>query len=324
MTLTVGEAAITALGAATPVGANVAVTLASIRAGIVRFAEHPWLLANDEPIVAARFAPLDDKAPFASRLSAMLSLAVSEALLTLPEPGALLAALPRDQSQLLAPHLRGLAPTRVLQPVEGEHSAGARALQTALGVLKAQPKSSLMVACADSWLERAGISFLRQQERLKTPDNSYGLIPGEAAVAIGLMTPTQARAERRNALATIVAVSVEKDPPLAEDEVPTGRGLTTAIEKVLGSLPKEAKIERWHCDMTGERWRGNDVCFTVARLARRFKRIESYDTHTASVGDVGAASAFLGTACLTSRLEHGYGLVVACDPGVHTAILIRK
>src|SRR5262249_4508484 len=61
------------------------------------------------------------------------------------------------------------------------HVAGFKALEAARAILRAREASACLVCGVDSYLNAPRLSWLSEAMRLKTADNSDGLIPGEAA-----------------------------------------------------------------------------------------------------------------------------------------------
>jgi 3-oxoacyl-[acyl-carrier-protein] synthase I len=85
-----------------------------------------------------------------------------------------------------------------------------------------------------------------------------------------------------------------------------GKGSSAALSGALGALPVDARVGETVCDLNGERWRGDDVGFALARASRRFVDPGRMTAPALSFGDVGAASGALFLAVAAHAGARGY------------------
>jgi 3-oxoacyl-[acyl-carrier-protein] synthase-1 len=142
----------------------------------------------------------------------------------------------------------------------------------------------------DSYINASSLSWLDQHWRLKTPENSDGLIPGETAAAVLLQYLPPAH--------TVSALKVsgigfgkEKATVLSEEPL-MAEGLTEATRAAL----MEAGVAMHNIafrlsDVSGESYGFKEQALVVGRLLR-VHREEPYPIwHRAeNVGDIGAAA----------------------------------
>jgi 3-oxoacyl-[acyl-carrier-protein] synthase-1 len=193
--------------------------------------------------------------------------------LLLDEIGALLG-------RPLHPHSRIVPQGRV---------GGAVALLNARGMLaEGGGHNRLVVAGVDSYLIGATLAAYDAADRLLTPANSNGFIPGEAAAAV-LLGPYQEGLETPLLLR---GLGFAREPaPLGSGRPLRAEGLVQAVRGALG----EAGIGLEACDhriadVSGEQYRFKEVALAVTRLLRE-RKVWFGLWHTADcIGEIGAAA----------------------------------
>ncbi|WP_437578497.1 3-oxoacyl-ACP synthase [Sorangium sp. So ce887] len=240
------------LGLCTPVGTTEAMTLASMRAGLARFAETAERGAHGEPVRASRLSTLD---PSSTRTERMIALGraaldgVRERLkasptgrvplyLGLPEPGlgapvareSLLAAL-----QAVPPGQAGGALV-LTGAFDGGRAAFFEALSAALGDLRAGRVGSMaVVGAVDSLCDADSLSALSAARLHLSAQNRDGRIPGEAAGFVVVARPGAAAAMGLEALGVVLGVALGAEPAPFASRVPSAAdGLTGVLRALRG------------------------------------------------------------------------------------------
>ncbi|MCH8043923.1 MAG: 3-oxoacyl-ACP synthase [Planctomycetes bacterium] len=296
---------LTSAGMVCPVGLSASAACAAMRAGVAMFEELSYRDNMREPVVGAMVASLDIQLEPGLRLTELLSTAIADCL---PEE----VAEPLDSVPLLV----GLAETdrpggqasladSIIGDVERKlgvrfhpdrsctiargHVSGFVALRKAREMLKDSAIPACLLCGVDSYLNASSLSWLDQQWRLKTSDNSDGVIPGEAAAAIYV------RRQPTSATGTVVEViglgAARESATVLSEEPLLGLGLTDAARAALA----EAKLEMHEIDfrlsdVTGESYGFKEQALALSRLMRA-RREELPIWHSADcIGDCGAAA----------------------------------
>lgn len=310
---------LSAPGLVCSVGMSAEAACAAMRAGIAGFDELPYCDNNGEPIIGAAVPELESGLSRAERLVEMLALALAETLgnvqldplenipliVCLAEPdrpggGAHLAqGIVRTLEQKLKVNFH---PSQSGTIATG-HTAGFRALRVARRLLDEDGISACLVCGVDSYINALSLNWLDQLERLKTNEESDGVIPGEAAAAI-LVTASPLNAVERMVRAAGLGFSNE-DAPVLSDEVIRGIGLATAARDALADAKISMQdIDFRISDITGESYGFKEQILAIARLMRVVKA-ELPIWHAAdALGDTGAAAG----CCQLIMSAFGFGL----------------
>jgi 3-oxoacyl-[acyl-carrier-protein] synthase-1 len=171
------------------------------------------------------------------------------------------------------------------------HTAGFEALGVARELLRKNEVSACLVCGVDSYINARALAWLERHWRLKIPDNSDGVIPGEGAAAV-LLQNREASASKNNGAVRVTGLGFSKEPVNVFSEEPLlGLGLTAAARAALGEAGHEIhEIDFRLSDVTGELYGFKEHTLTLARLMRQ-RREEFPIWHCAdSIGDTGAAA----------------------------------
>jgi len=248
---------VTATGMVCSVGLNAAAACAAMRAGIANFAELPYHDNQGEPIIGAMVPGLARTFKREEHLIEILAMALVDCLqkktlgpsadipllVSLAEPerpggcaGLADSIIGRLQNKLNINFHPDLS-----QTIQKGHTGGFDALRTARKLL--------------------------QHWRLKTDENSDGVIPGEAAAAVLL----QRQAEpdiKIGVRITGLGFGYEKANVLSEEPL-LGLGLTEATRGALvGAGIKMHEIDFRISDVTGESYGFKEQALVIARLLR--------------------------------------------------------
>jgi 3-oxoacyl-[acyl-carrier-protein] synthase-1 len=208
------------------------------------------------------------------------------------------------------------------------HAGFAQALQAALTLLASREVDRALVGGVDTLCDSLALEGLAAQGRLKTDDNPVGLQPGEAAAFLLLESAAGVQRRRAQPLAKLVAVGLAKEST-ADDAVPTGGGLTSAITQLVavgGPLPAG---ECWFVlDLNGEERRAYDWGCCQPRLVAQMPGVLPAPEWTPAIsfGDTGAASGPIAVQMMLRGFARGYaptrcGVVLSSSDGSDRAAI---
>lgn len=296
-------------GACTPVGASALASAASVRAGVSRLMEHPFLRDEQgEPVQVGAVTYIDEFCEGPERYLALALPALREALSPLaelhPRVGSLAAfvGLPvprpgvpddlvRQVEHAVTRELAAVSERHQLTILRQGHATGMVALQAAEQALNQGEAELCLVGGVDSYNQPATIKWLERQGRLHCSDNPHGLFPGEAAGFVLLTSRRAAETPGLRTQAEVLATAVTRaQHPLGSDGVCLGRGLTGALGQVLQHVPRNQQIRRVLCDLNGEPHRADEYGFAALRLDTHFVESADYLAPAEAWGDVGVAS----------------------------------
>lgn len=293
---------VSAPGLACPVGLDAESACAAIRAGIAQFEDLPYLDNAGEPVIGAMVPGIDPGLSRARRLLEILVLALQDTLAKVP-------SLPLDSIPLivclaepdrpggggeLGRHVIGAVEKRMGVGFHPDYSgavvkgntAGFRALRVARRLMQEGDIRACLICAADSFINARSLLWLDQHWRLKTEENSDGVIPGEAAAAM-LVTP-----EPTGSALRLRGVGFATEPAHVLSEEPLlGLGLTEAVRRALAEARLNIADTSFRLsDVTGEHYGFKELALAIARLMR--SEADEYPIwHVADcIGDTGAVA----------------------------------
>ena len=298
---------IVSTGMVSPVGLNAEASCAAMRAGISAFEELPYSDNSGEPIVGAVVPGYTlDTRHFGNRLVKMLAAAVTECLDKTPQLSTegipLLVALaeagrpgfPADLAENIINKLQAALGVNfhpvLSRVVSSGHTSGFEALAIAREIMKDKDVPSCLICGVDSYLRAGSLLWLDQHWRLKTEENSDGVIPGEAAAAV-LVCTRQFTSSATSVQLTGLGFGTEPAPVMTEEPL-LGLGLTEASKGALSEVGIQMhQIGFRLSDVTGESYGFREQALVVGRLLR-VHREGGYPIWHASenIGDTGAAA----------------------------------
>lgn len=321
---------ITGAGMVCSVGLTAASAAAAIRAGIARFAELRYQSDRGVPIVGAVVPGLPSGEPGASRALVMLSRVIADCLNALPAGTAripILIALAEAQR----PGGCGAQADAILQGVLGErfdprlsqvipegNTAGFEALRLAREQLVSQRASVCIVCGVDSFINAATLDWLEGIWRLKTPENSDGIIPGEGAAAVLL---SRHPASGGQVAVRIRGLGFANEPAnILGTEPLLGLGLAGAASAALSESGLQMQqIDFRISDLAGEQYGFKEQALMVSRTLRQ-RRPDFQLWHPADcIGDLGAAAGIAQLICAREAFRRGYApgpRALLCTGGV--------
>jgi len=324
---------IVSTGLVCPVGLNAEASCAAMRAGISAFEELPYSDNDGKPIMGAVVPGLTmDSRHFEKRLIAMLVAAVAECLAKVPEiscenipvlVGLAETGRPGFPARLFESIINGVQDMLEIkfhpefsQVISSGHTSGFEALGIARELMKDSKIPACLVCGVDSYIRASSLLWLDQHWRLKTEENSDGVIPGEAAAAVLVCANRNTDFEMS---ARLIGLGFGTEPATVMTEEPLlGLGLTEASRVALS----EAGIQMHEIafrisDITGESYGFKEQELVVERVLR-FHRDEGYPIWHASenIGDIGSASGVVQVilSCHAFKKDYipGLGEVAMC------------
>jgi 3-oxoacyl-[acyl-carrier-protein] synthase I len=328
------------------VGLNAAAACAAMRAGIAGFAELPCRDNTGEPIVGAMVPGLVPTLRRDERLLTLLQMALADCLKS--------AGLPRTNA---IPLLVGLAETgrpgggdvlageliprlgrqldrafhrELSRCLPGGHTAAFELLKVARELLQDPAVPACLVAAVDSFVNDSSLAWLEQHGRLKTSDNSDGLIPGEAAAAVIVQRAVEEQTPAASARIAGMGFAFESASVMNEEPL-RGLGLAAATKSALVEAAIEMhEVDFRLSDVTGESYGFKEQALALSRLMRQ-RREELPLWHAAdSIGDSGAAAGLCHfiVAMAAWGKKYGPGSTAACFgsavPGARAAVILRS
>jgi 3-oxoacyl-[acyl-carrier-protein] synthase I len=337
--------AIRAYGMVTAVGFTGETSCTAMRAGISGAAKaNLWDRYSLSYIQAAR-APLRQWWEGAGKLIELLAPAVYECLMAAapvpPERVPLLLGLPTPSRPFRWPGFDERVLMEVsdklgvrLHPASGilprGNSAAVAALRLAPKVLSEARVPCCIVAGVDSFLQQSMMQAYNDQERVLTPDNSNGFIPGEAGAAILVAPAADGPPPAGDLMVLGTGLAREKSTIASKDPL-RADGLTAAVKAALEAAGLGLEDVGYRItDLNGEHYKFKEANFVIARLLRK-RREDIFDLWHPSefVGECGAAIGPLvfGWALDAARKEYARGDVVLChfsdDDGERAAAVLR-
>ena len=314
-----------------PVGNDAVQSAASVRAGISGFAPWPYfgVTFGEDALVAAATEPDLRDGPWTDKALELIEPALAEALAGRENPRARDPVDPRRTAFFVAtPYAKrqGVAEAGfnmfvddarmqwqnsaafgAVEIIAADHAAGLVAMARAVEALLKLERDLCVVAGVDSLLEPTYLHDLWAQRRLKTPDGSSGLVPGEAAAVVVLERAADAARRQVPVLARIGSLVLDREPSaLRPAEALRAEGLSRAVQGALAAVDPQT-IHRIIVDLTGERWRFLEWGLVETRCLGKLPQQWQLWHPAEYLGDIGAASAVAGAVLATRAFARCYG-----------------
>lgn len=326
---------IVATGMVCSVGLTAASACAAIRAKVVGFEELPYADNGGEPIVGAAVPALDPGLKRRERLVELLALALEDCLesglvkpagripllVGLAEPGrpgggAVWAdSIIHDVEARLATRFDSARS----MTIPNGHTSGFEALRRARELLADPSVPACLVCCVDSYVNASSLLWLERHARLKTPENSDGVIPGEAAACALVVRP---EAEPRGGcVARVVGLGFGREEASVMTEEPLlGLGLAAAGRAALAEAGLTMhEIDFRLSDASGESYGFREQSLMLARLLKTRRECLPLWQCVEAIGDTGAVAGIcelvLGNQAFRKRYAPG-GWAICLTGGV--------
>lgn len=332
---------ITAPGLVCSVGLNAEAACAAMRAGIAGFDELPYRDNSGEPIIGAMVPGLDPELSRMDRLVEMLAMALTDTLSNAPdlpletvplivclaEPDRPGGGAPYAADMIAAVEERldlSFHPTLSGAIAQG-HVSGFVALDHARTLIENQDVDQCLICGVDSYINASALNWLDRHWRLKTEENSDGVIPGEASAAILVMYETAKSASR------VRGIGFATEPAhILSDEPLLGLGLATSARNALAAAELDIADTSFRLsDVTGEHYGFKEQALAIARLMRTDAG-EFPIWHLADcIGDTSAAAGLCQLAMTHQAFAKGFAPgpraigFTSSDLGARSAVVVE-
>lgn len=327
---------VTGIGMRTPVGNDAIQTASAVRAGINRFAfwEAMGTAFEENAGVVASALPDDlGDQPWVAKVIDMVPEPIHEALwhsclfdfndVRAQYPRAHVAAyiatpyedragVAQEAFRLFSMEAREhcVAPAHAdsVQLFSCDHAAGIMAIERAARDLLEHKVAFAVVVAVDSLLHAEHLRSLWGEDRLKLPNRSDGLVPGEAVAVVVLERARDAKARGTPILARLGETATDRESvPLGPEHPIRAEAASRAINAALAGSGGQASVDRVIVDLSGERWRSLEWALVETRclgeLAHGWQLWHPADC----LGDVGAATSVVHLAIASRAFARGYG-----------------
>lgn len=144
------------------------------------------------------------------------------------------------------------------------------------------------VGAIDSYMDAELLDLLALNDRILKRGTPHGLVPSEACVLT--VIGSEEGEDRRGPLGTIKSIftGFETENPLMP-KLLIGRGLAKPLRQAFETV----QPHRFMVDMNGERWRSEDVGFSLSGARVSDDLLTDFETPLAQTGDCGAANGLI-------------------------------
>lgn len=282
---------IAGMGMVTPVGANVEMTAAAVRAGISAYGESDFYGQDDDQPVTMGLVPdeffaaveidIEEGDYYGAQYDRVIKMAVvalrevlSQVIIKNPIP--LIMAFPESDSNINSTFSKTLKTNLLSQkdlPLQKEmlhsiytgRSGGIEAVEIALRYLYDQNHDYVLVGASDSYFQCPRLNYLDETNRLLSPSNSDGFAPGEGA-GFFLLTKRHDLAKKINQqIIRIFEPGIgEEQGHLLCEETCRGEGLDKAIKKALSGF-RGSPVKSIFSSMNGEKFWSKEYGIAMVR-----------------------------------------------------------
>ena len=302
------------------VGLDARAACAAMHAGIARFTELPYRSVGGNPLIGATIGVADAETDGAPGLSEYLAWAVGDCLqnsgeragdalplLLVVREASRPSALPTWTGADIAA-IRDRLGVRVdvaLSEVIAEGHVGAFvALDRAQRIFRSGRAEACLIAAVDSLTDPVTLLWLSDCLRLKTEENSDGVIPGEAAACVLVTAGAPAGRERAARIAGL-GFATETAAVLTEEPL-LGLGLAQAMEAALSDAQcPVATIDLRLSDAAGESYAFREQALAMARVWKEPRDCLPLMHVADSIGDTGAVAGLCQLIMLADGMETG-------------------
>lgn len=300
-----------------PVGYTPQSAAAALRAGISAFRELPYRHRDGDNIMGAMVPAVAVETRGRERLMALAHLVFEtlpqEFIESLPwDHMPLLLCLPETQrpgprskeivSNLSLGNGKALRPSQILC-IEGGSTAAFQAIEQARQMLATTSIPACLILAIDSLIDARVLAWLDADYRLKTSEQTDGVIPGEAGCLIIVGRTPIARTS-----VTLCGIGLAQEMATVRNEEPfLGKGLASALRMALA----EAEIEMHQVDfrisdVAGESYAFEELVLAQTRLMRQVRSSQPLWHPADCIGDCGAATGLIQFAWAEQAFARDY------------------
>lgn len=308
---------VSCLSLVSPIGYSAASTAAAMRASIAAFAGLSYRDVNGEPIRGASIEAIPTEIRGRNRLATLARLVIEQIdpvlgdqlqwgdmplILCTREPEAAGARMNGIVSNLTYRNGAPIAAGRSGHIASGPISAFA-AVEHSRKLFRETNVEGCLIMAIDSLIDARALNWLDRHSRLKTSEQTDGVIPGEAA-CLSLVTRKplfDSRVTVKGLGLTMEAATVLSEEPSRAD------GLTGALRMAL----QEAGIAMHNVDfrlsdVAGESFAFEELALAQMRLVRQVRPEQPVWLAADCMGDCGAAAGLIQFAIAEQAFARGY------------------
>lgn len=313
--------AILGCGMMTGVGLTAEASCAAIRARLDNFKETRFIARGGDWIIGSE-VPLEQPWRGIAKLARLLAGPLRECLDLMPDvPPESIPVLMCVAEEDRPGRLEGLGNPLFLEAcgllgvrfhpdsrvIAQGRVGGATALHHASRMIHENGIRQVIVAGVDSYLVAATLRAYDERERLLTPENSNGFIPGEAGAALLVGPPNAGKGLFCHGFGfAMEEATVESEEPLRGD------GMVTALKQALAAARLTmAQIGYRIADLSGEQYAFKEADLAVSRILRGRHEFQDLWHPADCIGETGAAAVPSMLAIALAAARKGYA---AGDP----------
>ncbi len=196
------------------------------------------------------------------------------------------------------------------------HAAGLMAIAQACQDIANHETDLALIYGIDSLLDASYLQDLYNNDLLRTEQESSGIIPGEAGVAIVIESAAQAARRSATPLAAIRSIALDAES-VEENSAATGDALTRCIQNVFQAAGDPLQINRVLVDLNGQRSRFLEWATIETRCMHALPRNWQIQHPADCWGDTGAAFGVLAVALTAnsyaSTQSPAAGTLICCS-----------
>lgn len=337
-----------AAGARTPLGLTAAQTGFLARAGMISLREAPLPDGNGEAFTMGVVSVVPAALQGVERLTAITAPALADLFDDLEgrlsgarvrlhfmtdEPSGAFSS--NELTSALESSLRQQARTLHGSDVPVEvHTTGAGGGGAVLATIQQQLDhgvcEAVLLGGAHTDCDPLRLEALSNADRIYSPDNRDGIIPGEGAAFVLLLRPDTARALRLSAHATILAFAsgFETARPDNDHSAFEAKGLTVAVRQALSTT--KGPVGWLMNDLSCELFRIHEYQALLARSQDLMCAPQVMEAPAQRFGDQGAATLPLHLALAVEAWRRGYApfprllSTTGSDSGARTAVVVAR
>ena len=336
------------VGMLTPLGLDLAMNAAAIRAGISMYAESEHIGKHDLPIKMTRvpeeaLPPLDDALKHSRELSAYKKRLVQlsahallevcdYAMLKKPLPIFLAGPEPGQNGTTVLDHAFlsslklqtginfDIAASRILHL---GRAGGFLAIEMAFKYIESTGEDYVLVGGVDSYHDYLRLGMLDANDRLLTSAATDGFAPGEGAGFLLLMSESAARRTKENTHVCIYRPGIAAEEGyLSSNEPYRGEGLSAAVQMALAQ-GDDAPVKAVYTSLNGEHYWSKELGVSLIRHQQALSETVTIEHPADCFGDLGAALGPVMIGLMGQNTQGHYLGYCSSDTQTRSAVSVR-
>jgi hypothetical protein len=213
----------------------------------------------------------------------------------------------------------------------GEQAGMIFALSDAVAAINAGEMESCIIGGVDSLLDSRTINALFELDLLRTPLNSTGIFPGEAAAFVRIEKYSAAAANHKKVFALVDGISTHKtEEHRFSPSLPQCQALLDCLTRTYEAcLPLKERPGKTIGNLNGDDWHAKEWSHAIVKAPSHLRDLD-LTLPALSLGEVGAATAAVMLCTGIQALHRHYAQTnllqawVSADDGSKGSFLIRR